>query len=317
MTLRKDLTDRQHASFFDAGDSKTAMRVNDVTVSTNILSVSGEKLTFSAGTGLISGVFAIDKAPIYDAYGTQLGSINSTSLSFSGTGVLDTEVRFRTDLEDAQQTALLTAGQYAVNYDTGRVRYRKNKHGGTTETISYISRQINVELTSGSTAITIGDVTSNHAYIATETTAGNIKTAVEIMDDWDESDRAKVNPIQGVAGVAGGAGITSGSTQRVTIATDDPVSLGTALPSSIYDGVKTVTTAGSSERLADTTTIKSVTIKALAANTGNIFVGGTSVSGSSPALGANDERTINISNLGSIYLDASVSGEGVGYYYLV
>jgi len=49
-----------------------------------------------------------------------------------------------------------------------------------------------------------------------------IKTAVEIMDDWDESDRAKVNPIAGQAGVAAGAGVVDALTQRSTLASDDP-----------------------------------------------------------------------------------------------
>jgi hypothetical protein len=45
-------------------------------------------------------------------------------------------------------------------------------------------------------------------------------TALQIIDDWDESDRAKVNPIVGQAGVQGGAGSVSANTQRVAIATD-------------------------------------------------------------------------------------------------
>lgn len=49
-----------------------------------------------------------------------------------------------------------------------------------------------------------------------------VKTAVEVMDDWDESDRAKVNPIVGQAGVAAGAGSVSAATQRATLASDDP-----------------------------------------------------------------------------------------------
>lgn len=57
----------------------------------------------------------------------------------------------------------------------------------------------------------------------------SIGEAVEIMDDWDESDRAKVNPIAGQAGVAAGSGATDALTQRVVSATDDPavVLLGT------------------------------------------------------------------------------------------
>lgn len=45
-----------------------------------------------------------------------------------------------------------------------------------------------------------------------------VKAAVEVMDDWDESDRAKVNPISGQAGVSANDGNVDAGTQRVTIA---------------------------------------------------------------------------------------------------
>ena len=48
-----------------------------------------------------------------------------------------------------------------------------------------------------------------------------VKNAVEIMDDWDETNRAKVNLIAGQAGVAAGSGAVDALTPRVTIATDD------------------------------------------------------------------------------------------------
>lgn len=55
----------------------------------------------------------------------------------------------------------------------------------------------------------------------TQTTAlAAIQTAVQIMDDWDESDRAKVNPIVGQAGLQGGSGAVSANTLRVSPATD-------------------------------------------------------------------------------------------------
>lgn len=47
--------------------------------------------------------------------------------------------------------------------------------------------------------------------------------SLQIMDDWDESDRAKVNLIAGQAGVAAGAGAVDALTQRVVLATDDVV----------------------------------------------------------------------------------------------
>ncbi|MEK9810756.1 MAG: hypothetical protein VW362_09935, partial [Candidatus Nanopelagicales bacterium] len=51
---------------------------------------------------------------------------------------------------------------------------------------------------------------------------GAIQTAVEIIDDWDESDRAKVNLIVGQAGIAAGAGAVGVTVPRVTLASDDP-----------------------------------------------------------------------------------------------
>ena len=44
---------------------------------------------------------------------------------------------------------------------------------------------------------------------------GAALTALQIIDDWDETDRAKVNPIVGQAGVAAGAGAVGATTQRV------------------------------------------------------------------------------------------------------
>lgn len=58
------------------------------------------------------------------------------------------------------------------------------------------------------------------ATIAGDTTA--IETAVQIIDDWDESDRAKVNLIVGQAGIAAGAGGAGVTTQRTITATDSP-----------------------------------------------------------------------------------------------
>ena len=47
-------------------------------------------------------------------------------------------------------------------------------------------------------------------------------TSLAVLDDWDESDRAKVNLIAGQAGITAGAGAVAASTPRVTLASDDP-----------------------------------------------------------------------------------------------
>lgn len=72
-----------------------------------------------------------------------------------------------------------------------------------------------------------GAGTSADPYVLALTDSGS-SVSLAIIDDWDESDRAKVNLIVGAAGVAAGAGAVGATTQRATLASDDPavVSLG-------------------------------------------------------------------------------------------
>ncbi len=56
-------------------------------------------------------------------------------------------------------------------------------------------------------------------------TAANQATEIaslSVLDDWDESDRAKVNLIVAQAGITGAAGSVAANTPRVTLASDDP-----------------------------------------------------------------------------------------------
>jgi hypothetical protein len=48
-------------------------------------------------------------------------------------------------------------------------------------------------------------------------------TSLSVIDDWDESDRAKVNVIVGQAGVAAGAGAVGATVIRTTQASDSPM----------------------------------------------------------------------------------------------
>lgn len=70
--------------------------------------------------------------------------------------------------------------------------------------------------TGGSGAV---DATTARVIHATDDPA---VTSLAVIDDWDESDRAKVNPIVGQAGIAAGAGAVGATVPRVTLASDDP-----------------------------------------------------------------------------------------------
>ncbi len=110
-----------------------------------------------------------------------------------------------------------------------------------------------------SVAITNADLTS-------------IKTALELIDDWDETDRAKVNPIVGQAGVEGGSGTVSALTQRVVLATD------VALPTGTNSIGQVTANAGTN---LNTTDVRQATHDNLNLNA-NIQIGNTDVGTANP-----------------------------------
>lgn len=93
----------------------------------------------------------------------------------------------------------------------------------------------------------------------------------------------------------------------------------TVLPTvtSIGNGAKDVTTAGSAVALAGSTACKKVFISSKDTNTGKIFIGGSDVSASSGCfIYPGGSITLEISNLSSVYIDSAVNGEGVQFTYL-
>jgi hypothetical protein len=86
--------------------------------------------------------------------------------------------------------------------------------------------------------------------------------------------------------------------------------------SSISNGSKAVTTAGTAVALATSTACQSVLIQAKAANTGVIYVGGSTVSSTSGIfLYAGESVEMSVDNLADINIDSSVNGEGVVFTY--
>ena len=86
------------------------------------------------------------------------------------------------------------------------------------------------------------------------------------------------------------------------------------------DGVTLVSTAGTDVVLASSTTCKKVDIQAQTDNTGLIAVGFTGVdateaTGTGIILESGDTYSLEINNLNLIYIDSTVSGEGVRYTY--
>ena len=185
---------------------------------------------------------------------------------------------------------------------------------------------------SGRMHVAVGNITQGAGAVAATTqrvTLASDDPAVDslsVLDDWDETDRCKVNLIAGQAGVQGGSGTTNALTQRVVLATDVALPAGNnnigdvdvasvAPVGTIYHNKTTVTTAGTRVVLASSRALTAgVYIKALSTNTGLIYVGTSTVSSTNGIqLSAKEQIWIPISNLNTINIDSSVNGEGVTY----
>lgn len=107
----------------------------------------------------------------------------------------------------------------------------------------------------------------------------------------------------------------------VLVNTDGSLEIKPIVATGISDGRKTVTTAGTRVQLTTASTIcLSVTLTALLENTGIICVGGSTIVASASTrtgipLRKGDSVVIEVDNLNKVYIDSTVNGEGVSYYY--
>lgn len=87
-----------------------------------------------------------------------------------------------------------------------------------------------------------------------------------------------------------------------------------AINENIKHGKKTVTASGTAEALSTSFSCSQVTIKALAANTNNIYVGNSAVETTDGyVLDAGEEVTVLIDDLSKVFIDADTNGEGVTF----
>ena len=98
---------------------------------------------------------------------------------------------------------------------------------------------------------------------------------------------------------------------------------GIALQAGMGDGKKTVTAAGTAEALASTSTeCIWVIVTAKPANTGSVYIGGSTVDATrgtpllpGESVGIPGITPYNLYDLALIYVDAAVNGEGVTFSY--
>lgn len=84
------------------------------------------------------------------------------------------------------------------------------------------------------------------------------------------------------------------------------------LPSTVYDGAKTVASAGTAEALGSQAVKRGVIVQALSTNTGKVYVGGSGVSNASGIeLTAGESVPIECDDIADVYIDVDTNAEGV------
>lgn len=176
-----------------------------------------------AGTNLV-GKVSIDQATANaNEVVTKAGSVTAATLGAETTKIIGT-----VNIAAAQTLATVTTV-------------------GTVTTVSTLTSLSQF----GGQAITLGaGAVAGGTLRITAASDDPAVVSLGIIDDWDESDRCKTNPIVGQAGVAGGSGVVGATVQRVVLATDVPLPAGTNLIGKtaaggvsdvIYDGTTALT----------------------------------------------------------------------------
>jgi hypothetical protein len=177
------------------GTEATALRVTLASDSTGVVSIddNGGALTVDNG-----GTFAVQESG---------GALTALQLIDDSVATLGTTTYTETT------TKGLVIGALRRDADTSAV--------DTTNEIAPLIVDANgylkVEIFDGGGSHTIDNAGT---FVVQEN--GAALTALQIMDDWDETDRCKVNLIVGQAGIAAGAGAVGVTVPRFTLSSDDP-----------------------------------------------------------------------------------------------
>lgn len=153
---------------------------------------------YNIGAATAGDLFAASPVGLFTGFRLRVSAYTSGSASIS----------IRASGEIGGSGSVYSPGNHVVLMgDDGTIAYT----GGGVE-----ANALRVTIASDSTGLL--SVDDNGASLTVDNAA--MEASLSVLDDWDESDRAKVNPIAGQAGVQGGAGASTALTQRVAIATD-------------------------------------------------------------------------------------------------
>ena len=111
------------------------------------------------------------------------------------------------------------------------------------------------------------------------------------------------------------AGVENGVVTPIVASGAGAQSVSVSLPSAIVNGQETVDAAGTAQVIgASATLVSGVTVKALAGNTGIVYVGNSAVDSTNGfELSAGEAVFIETDDVANIWVDAATNDDGISY----
>lgn len=318
MNYQGDATPQRGLPVFNKDASTVPATTTPTSVTLNYF--NGAVLTSDAGEAAGTLVIAsLAHGGIKNKLGTNEATVDDTSLAFGGTA-LTTEVELdwrlmeqldRTSLKKRLDTIgkTLANGEYCVDYASGVVYGRKASTATALTGLTYKIRKAVTDTTVTVPPITVdaAKTGSEDGGVTTDYLKINASKEVVVEDNADiklavEAIEAKLNTT-----------ITTKdeNSDDILAAIEAQVAA-----SAITSGVQVVTTAGTQVALAATAPAVQVIVVANPSNTGNIYVGDSTVSSANGIiLEAGDSLTIAIDDIAKVYIDSDVNLEGVRFAY--
>lgn len=277
----------------------TQLRASDVKVSLDGESVAVTG-TFYQATQPISGTVtanlsATDNA-VLDSIDGKITACNTGSIAGSVTANAGTNLNTSAlALESGGNLATIAGKDFATSAKQDTIIGHVDGIETLLGTIAGDTTSIDGKITTCNT----GNVTIGAAIPAGDNNIGNVDIASSVALDVSAAT---------VTVDATGQGDIPITLDGETVATTE------VAPTTIYNGQNTVAAAGTAEALASSQAVKSVTIKALSGNTGDIYVGNSDVDNTNGfVLSPGDTISMDIANLATVYIDSATNGDGVSY----
>jgi len=322
LTVRRDTaastagTDGDYASFTTDSTGRLWCNVsNTVTVDTELPAAVALGGNANPTTPLIGACLLAQEGSTWEVLSGENGYLNVNAV-ISSSSVTFSNNADKTE-DAAHSTGAIGTFVLAVRSDTAASTAGTDGDytALTTDSTGRLWCNVSNTVTVSGTVTANAGTNLNTSALALES-GGNLAgaaTSLAAIDDWDESDRAKVNLVVGQAGVAAGAGSVSANTIRVVHAIDDIPNVNIA---NVADNTIAINTGTVTDGCIRVTLATDVALPTGANTIGSIAtVGGVTVAANGTVTGAGTSAPAIslVGNTGSAFVPWSMTSGGAGF----